>query len=50
MVNVSEQRAQPLDQFDRFVYGTVAEWTIAPALKADEPQGSEGSNPSRSAV
>ena len=30
--------------------GTVAERTIAPALKADDPQGSEGSNPSRSAV
>ena len=29
--------------------GTVAERTIAPALKADDPQGSEGSNPSRSA-
>ncbi len=29
--------------------GTVAEWTIAPALKADESKGSAGSNPARSA-
>ncbi len=29
--------------------GTVAEWTIAAALKAADPQGSGGSNPSRSA-
>lgn len=30
--------------------GAVAEWTIAPVLKTDGPQGSEGSNPSRSAT
>ena len=29
--------------------GTVAEWTIAPALKADDLHGSGGSNPPRSA-
>ena len=33
----------------RVARGTVAERTIAPALKADEPQGSGGSNPPRSA-
>jgi hypothetical protein len=31
------------------ISGTVAEWTNAPALKADEPKGSAGSNPARSA-
>ena len=30
--------------------GTVAEWTIAPALKADDLHGSGGSNPPRSAT
>ena len=33
----------------RFVGGTVAERTNAPALKADESKGSGGSNPPRSA-
>ena len=30
-------------------FGSVAEWSIAPVLKTDVPQGTGGSNPSASA-
>jgi hypothetical protein len=34
---------------EHLIRGAVAEWTIAPALKADDPKRSVGSNPTRSA-
>lgn len=39
-------KSRPCSESIRFVFGEVAEWTIASALKAEGPTGPGGSNPS----
>ena len=44
-----ERGAAPRQDRGRIDAGTVAEWTKATVLKTVDPQGSVGSNPTRSA-